>query len=191
MSVALVTLGAIAVAVAVWMVLLYNGLVTLQQRAHQAFSDIDAQLKRRHDLVPALVETVKGYAGHEKSTLEEVISRRSAATAMAGGGSPGSGLIEAENFLAQALRGVFALAEAYPDLKASDRFAGLQTELAQIEDDLQHARRYYNAVVRDLNTAVARFPDLVVAGTFGFERRDFFELDSPLERAASIIDLDS
>ena len=185
------TLVAIGVVLAVWMVLLYNGLVKLQQRAHQAFSDIDAQLKRRHDLIPALVETVKGYAGHEKSTLEEVVRRRSAATAMAGAGSPGSGLVQAENFLTQALRGVFALAEAYPDLKASDRFAGLQVELAQIEDDLQHARRYYNAVVRDLNTAVSRFPDLLVARLFGFVRRDFFELDSPLERAASTIDLDS
>jgi LemA protein len=182
---------AIGVAVAAWVVVIYNGLIKLQQRAHQAFSDIDAQLKRRHDLVPALVETVKGYAGHEKGTLEEVVKRRSAATAMAGGGSPASGLIQAEKLLAQALRGVFALAEAYPDLKASDRFAGLQTELAQIEDDLQHARRYYNAVVRDLNTAVARFPNLLVARIFGFRRRDFFELDSPLERAASIIDLDS
>lgn len=182
---------AVAVAVAVWTVLLYNGLVKLQQRAHQAFSDIDAQLKRRHDLIPALVATVKGYAGHEKNTLEEVVRRRSAATAMAGSGSPGSGLIQAENLFAQALRGVFALAEEYPDLKANDRFAGLQLELVQIEDDLQHARRYYNAVVRDLNTAVTRFPDLLVARMFGFERRDFFELDSPLERTASTIDLDS
>ena len=105
MSAALVAI-AVAVAVAVWTVLLYNGLVKLQQRAHQAFSDIDAQLKRRHDLIPALVETVKGYAGHEKSTLEEVVRRRSAATAMAGSGTPGIGLIQAENFLAQALRGV-------------------------------------------------------------------------------------
>ncbi len=170
-------------------VVVYNGFIRLRQRSHQAFSDIDAQLKRRHDLVPALVETVKGYAGHEKSTLEEVVARRTAASALGGTDDVTAGLVDAENFLAQALRGVFALAEDYPDLKASDRFAGLQDELATIEDDLQSARRYYNAVVRDLNTALARFPALIVARTFGFESRDFFELESPLERAPARVDL--
>jgi LemA protein len=180
----------IVVAVVLWLALTYNSFVRLQQRAEQAFADIDAQLKRRHDLVPALVETVRGYAGHEKSTLEEVVRRRSTATAMEGGVAPASGQLQAENFLARALRGVFALAEAYPDLKASERFAGLQSELAAIEDDLQNARRYYNAVVRDFNTALARFPALLVAAPLGFERREFFALDSPLERVAARIDLD-
>ena len=179
----------ISVLVIGWVVIVYNGFIRLQQRSHQAFSDIDAQLKRRHDLVPALVETVKGYAGHEKRTLEEVVARRTAASALEGTAEFTAGRVDAENFLAQALRVVFALAEDYPDLKASDRFAGLQDELAKIEDDLQHARRYYNAVVRDLNTALARFPALIVARTFGFERRDFFEVDSPLERAAAVVDL--
>ncbi len=181
----------VAAVIVVWAIFTYNGFVRLQLRAEQAFSDIAAQLKRRHDLVPALVETVKGYAGHERTTLEEVVKRRTEATSMEGGGAPSSGRVQAENFLAQALRGVFALAEAYPDLKASERFAGLQTELAAIEDDLQNARRYYNAVVRDFNTVLARFPALIVAAPFGFRRREFFELDSPMERAASTIDLSS
>ena len=185
----MIPLAVISVAVAAWAIWAYNRFVTLQQRSEQAFSDIDAQLKRRHDLVPALVETVKGYAGHEKNTLEEVVRRRGEATAMEGGARPTAGRVQAENFLTQALRGIFALAEAYPDLKASDRFAGLQTELAQIENDLQHARRYYNAVVRDLNTSLAAFPNLVVARAFGFEPREFFELDSPLERNAAQVDL--
>jgi len=180
----------VVAALLAWLILTYNGFVRLQQRSEQAFSDIDAQLKRRHDLVPALVETVKGYAGHEQETLEEVVRRRGEATAVGGGATPSAGLVQAENFLAQALRGVFALAEAYPDLKASDRFAGLQQELANIENDLQHARRYYNAVVRDYNTALARFPALLVAAPLGFSRRDFFELDSPLERAAVAVDLE-
>lgn len=180
----LVLMGFLVATLAVWTIVTYNGFVQLQQRAGQAFSDIDAQLKRRHDLVPALVETVKGYAGHERDTLEEVVRRRSEATTLEGGEAPRSGRQQAENFLAQALRGIFVLAEAYPDLKASDRFAGLQEELADIEDDLQNARRYYNAVVRDFNTALARFPALLVARLFGFARREFFELDSPLERHA-------
>jgi len=179
-----------AAVIIAWLVVTYNGFVQLQQRSAQAFSDIDAQLKRRHDLVPALVETVKGYAGHERGTLEEVVQRRSAASAMEGGSTPSAGRVQAENFLARALRGVFALAEAYPDLKASDRFAHLQQELAQIEDDLQNARRYYNAVVRDYNTALARFPALLIASPLGFRRREFFELDSPLERAAVSVDID-
>ncbi len=181
--------AAVLIAVGAWVIWLYNRFVGLQQRSEQAFSDIDAQLKRRHDLVPALVETVKGYAGHEKNTLEEVVRRRGEATSMEGGTAPSGGQVRAENFLAQALRGVFALAEAYPDLKASERFAGLQSELAVIEDDLQNARRYYNAVVRDLNTTIAAFPNLLVARVFGFDRRDFFELDSPLERDAAKVDL--
>jgi LemA protein len=173
-----------------WLVYTYNGFVKLQQRAAGAFADIDAQLKRRHDLVPALVETVKGYAGHEKQTLEEVVRRRSEATAMEGSGEADGGRQRAENFLARALRGVFVLAEAYPELKASDRFAGLQSELSAIESDLQHARRYYNAVVRDYNTSLASFPALLVATPFGFRPRPFFELDSPLERDAIAVDLD-
>lgn len=180
-----------SIAVLVWLVYTYNGFVKLRQRTEQAFADIDAQLKRRHDLVPALVETVKGYAGHERNTLEEVVRRRGEATRMEGGAAPVSGRLQAENFLAAALRDVFALAEAYPDLKASDRFAGLQTELAAIEDDLQNARRYYNAVVRDFNTSLSSFPALLVAGPMGFRARPFFAVDDPLERVVVKVDLDA
>lgn len=158
----------------------YNRLVALARRADAAWADIDANLKRRHDLVPALVETVKGYASHERDTLEEVVRQRARATAEPD--AAGTAGVAAENGLAHALRGLFALAEAYPDLRASERFGTLQTQLAEIEDALQAARRYYNAVVRDLNTLIASFPTLLVASAFGFGRRDFFELDSPLER---------
>jgi LemA protein len=179
----------VGAAVLAWAVWTYNGFIKLQQRSEQAFADIDAQLKRRHDLVPALVETVKGYAGHEKNTLEEVVRRRGEATAMEGPALPDTSRVQAENFLTQALRGIFALAEDYPELKASQRFGQLQGQLAEIENDLQHARRYYNAVVRDYNTSLARFPALVVGRAFAFQPREFFELDSPLERASVAIDL--
>lgn len=190
MTLLLVAALIVLAALVVWLVVTYNGFVRLRQRAEQAFADIDAQLKRRHDLVPALVETVKGYAGHEKQTLDEVVRRRGEATRMEGRAAPATGQLQAENFLTAALRNVFALAEAYPDLKASDRFAGLQTELAAIEDDLQNARRYYNAVVRDLNTALSSFPALLVAAPMGFRQREFFALDDPLERVVVRVDLD-
>jgi len=169
----------VAAAVIVWVVLLYNRLVALNRRADGAWADIDAQLKRRHDLVPALVETVKGYAAHERTTLEEVTERRAAAQRDVSG--PDATAQRAENGLAGALRGLFALSEAYPELRASERFGKLQGQLATVENALQDARRYYNAVVRDLNTAVASFPTLIVAGALGFGAREFFELDSPLE----------
>lgn len=178
------------IVVVAWVAYTYNRFVRLRQRAEQAFADIDAQLKRRHDLVPALVETVKGYAGHEKSTLEEVVRRRGEAARLGGGATPAGGQLRAENFLVAALRDVFALAEAYPELEASDRFAGLQVELATIEDDLQHARRYYNAVVRDFNTVLSSFPALLVAGPLGFRQREFFAVDDPLERVVVRVDLD-
>lgn len=174
-----------------WAVWVYNRFVRLQQRAHQAWSDIDAQLKRRHDLVPSLVETVKGYAAHERGTLEEVISRRTVAARAAGTEGETPERVASETQLVLALRGLFALAEQYPDLKASDRFGKLHDQLAEIEDHLQNARRYFNAVVRDLNTALASFPDVVVGRLFGFQPREFFELDSPLERQAVAVELDT
>jgi len=174
--------GFVLVAVGIALVYVYNRLVALGRRADGAWADIDTQLKRRHDLVPALVETVKGYAAHERETLEEVVARRT--VAQQSSGRPDGKAQQAENGLAIAMRGLFALAEDYPDLRASERFANLQTQLVEIEDALQAARRYYNAVVRDLNTLVASFPTLLVAGRFGFVRRDFFELESPLERQA-------
>ncbi len=179
-----------AVVIVAWVIWIYNRLVRLQQRGRQAFSDIDAQLKRRHDLVPALVETVKGYAAHERTTLEEVTARRAVASEAASEEAEPEARLGSENMLTGALRKLFALAESYPELQASERFGLLQTQLAEIEEHLQHARRYYNAVVRDLNTAIATFPDMIVARPFGFQSLPFFELDSPLERVAAKVRFD-
>ncbi|HKN47869.1 MAG: hypothetical protein DME17_19945 [Candidatus Rokuibacteriota bacterium] len=156
----------------------YNRLVGLRQRSEEAWSDIDVQLKRRTDLVPNLVDTVKGYAAHERGTLDEVVRARGAAVAAR---TPET-RAEAENQLTGALRQLFALAEAYPDLKANQTFQSLQTSLAEIEDAIQNARRYYNAVVRDLNTAVETFPSNAIASFGHFVRRQYFELDRPEER---------
>jgi LemA protein len=138
------------------------------------------QLKRRYDLIPNLLETVKGYAGHERATLEAVVSARGRAMTASGPAAKA----EAEGALTQALRQVFALAEAYPQLRAAENFAQLQASLGQIEDAVQNARRYYNAVVRDLNTRIGQFPSNLVAGSFGFTPREFFELTSDAERQA-------
>lgn len=175
----LVVLG-LLVAVAVG---IYNRLVGLRVRAESAWADIDVQLKRRHDLVGNLVETVKGYAAHEAGTLEKVIQARNQAVAAGGAGDPEKAAA-AEGFLSGQLRQIFALAEAYPDLKASQNFQELQASLGQLEDAIQQARRYYNAVVRDFNTRVHSFPDLVFAGLLGFRDRKFFELSDPSEAAA-------
>jgi len=165
---------------------IYNSLVRLRVQAETAWSDIDVQLKRRWDLIPNIVETVKGYAGHEKSTLEAVISARSRAM---GAQSP-SERAEAENFLTGALKSLFALSEAYPQLRAVESFAQLQATLNEIEDAIQNARRYYNAVVRDLNTRIAQFPSNIIAGAFGFKARDFFEMPET-ERSAPKVDFSS
>ena len=151
---------------------IYNGLVRLKVAADSAWADIEVQLKRRHDLVPNLVETVKGYATHEKGTLEAVIEARNRAMSAEGPAQRAG----AENMLSGALRQLFALSEAYPALRATENFTSLQNSLAQIEDALQNARRYYNAVVRDLNTRIAQFPGNLVARVFGFRPRDFFEI---------------
>ena len=162
--------GLLAVAV----VAIYNGLVRLNVQTDNAWADIDVQLKRRHDLIPNVVETVKGYAGHERQTLEAVIEARNRAVSVQAAGPAERG--QAEGALTSALRGLFALAEAYPQLRAAENFAQLQTTLAQIEEAVQNARRYYNAVVRDLNTRVQQFPSNLIAGMFGFRNREFFEI---------------
>jgi len=182
---------AAAVAIGAWVAWAYNGFIRLQQRAHQAWADIDTQLKRRHDLIPALVATVKGYAAHEKTTLDEVVTSRSNAQVLDGSEWDLGSRARRENQLVRALGGVFALAEAYPDLQASRRFGRLQQDLADIEDGLQNARRYYNAVVRDLNTMLSKFPNVLVARFFAFRRREFFELDDPSERRATTVKLDA
>jgi LemA protein len=163
----------ILVAIAVAVFFLYNGLVGLKVRADGAWSDIDVQLKRRHDLVPNLVETVKGYASHERGTLEAVIEARNRAATTQGGPAAQA---QAEGILTGALRQLFALSEAYPELRAAENFGQLQSTLADIEDAIQNARRYYNAVVRDLNTRVLQFPSNLIARTFGFREREFFEM---------------
>jgi LemA protein len=159
---------------------MYNRLVSLRQHARAAWSDIDAQLKRRADLVGNLVETVKGYAAHEERTLTEVTRWRGAATTARGPQEASA----AESGLTQALRGLFAVAEAYPDLKADQSFVGLQAELSQLETDALNARRYYNAVVRDYNTALETFPSSLVATLGAFRPQTFFQLDQPAERRA-------
>ena len=171
----------VVVAVVVLFVIsIYNGLVRLKVQCDNAWADIDVQLKRRYDLIPNLVETVKGYAGHERQTLEAVINARNRAMSAQGPAAKG----EAEGMLAGALRQLFALAEAYPQLRAVESFTQLQGTLAGIEDTIQNARRYYNAVVRDLNTKIAQFPSNLIAGMFNFKAREFFEITAPAEREA-------
>ena len=170
----------VAALLAAWVVGVYNGLIRLRNRSENAWSDVDVQLKRRWDLVPNLVETVKGYASHERQTLENVIAARG--TAMNAEGPEAKA--GAEGGLTRALRQLFAVAEAYPELKANQNFLELQSQLTGIEDDIQNARRYYNAVVRDLNTRIEVFPNNLVANSFGFGRRDYFELDAEAERTA-------
>ncbi len=163
----------IPLAVIVFGVMIYNGLVKMRVQVDGAWADIDVQLKRRHDLVPNLVETVKGYAGHEKETLESVIAARSAAMAAQGPAQRG----EAENMLTGALKSLFALSEAYPQLQAADNFKDLQQTLKELENGIQQARRYYNAVVRDYNTKIGQVPANIMAKAFNFSEREFFEID--------------
>ncbi|MEL7055348.1 MAG: LemA family protein [Pseudomonadota bacterium] len=166
-----VVLGLI-VLLAVFVIGIYNGLVAKRQRCNQAFADIDVQLKQRQNLIPNLVETVKGYAAHEKDTLDAVIQARQSAVSANTPGEMGA----AEGMLGQALGKLFALAEAYPDLKANQNFLDLQDELSVIEDKIAAARRFYNSAVQDYNTAREQFPGSLVAGSFNFEPREFFDL---------------
>jgi LemA protein len=159
---------------------MYNNLVRLKVTCDNAWADIDVQLKRRYDLIPNLVETVKGYAGHEKGTLEAVINARNRAMTAT---SPGD-KAQAENLLSGALKSLFALSEAYPQLRAIESFTSLQSSLTQIEDTVQNARRYYNAVVRDLNTKIQQFPTNIFANMLGFKPREFFEVSAAAEREA-------
>jgi LemA protein len=174
----ILALLAIVVLLVVFVIGMYNGLVRLKVQCDNAWSDIDVQLKRRYDLIPNLVETVKGYAAHEKGTLEAVVAARNQAMSTQGPAAKA----EAEGALTTALRQVFALAEAYPQLKAVESFTQLQQSLSQIEDSVQNARRYYNAVVRDLNTKIVQFPSNIIAGMFNITPRQFFEISAPAER---------
>ena len=171
-TIVVIVLVVLVVGVALWAVSAYNGLIRLRNLVQEAWRQIDVELTRRHDLIGNLVETVKGYAAHERGTLEDVVRARSAA--MAPGQSPAQ-QAESENLLSQALGRLIAVAEAYPDLKANENFSALQAELTSTEDRIASARRYYNATVRDLNTRVETVPTNVVAGLFHIERAEYFE----------------
>jgi LemA protein len=164
---------------AAYLIVTYNGLTRLRQLAVNAWADIDVQLRRRHDLVPNLVESVKGHAGFERSTHEAVVSARNRAVSATGPEAAG----EAERVLAQDVGRLLAVAEAYPDLKAGQSYLDLQRSLVEIEDHIQNARRYYNAVVRDLNTRIEQFPANLIAGSLGFDRAEFFGLTDRNEAA--------
>lgn len=166
-----IILGVIVLLIA-WMIIIYNGLVAMRQRVGQSFADVDVQLKQRHDLVPNLVETVKGYAAHERGTLDEVVKARNAAMAAQGPAAQGA----AETMLSGALRQLFALAEAYPDLKANTNFQQLQAELSDIENKIAAARRFFNNAVQEYNTGIEQFPAALIAGSLGFTRKEFFDL---------------
>src|ERR671934_1763923 len=168
-----IVIGVIVVLV-LWIITIYNGLVAMRQRVNQAFSDIDVQTKQRHDLVPNLVETVKGYAGHERGTLEAVVAARNAAVAARGQGPEQQAA--AENMLSGALRQLFALSEAYPNLKANSNFQELQAELTDIENKLAASRRFFNNAVQEYNTGIQQLPAALFAGPFGFGPQQFFDL---------------
>ena len=168
-----IILGVIVVLV-LFVITTYNGLVTLRQRVNQSFADVDVQLKQRHDLIPNLVETVKGYAAHERGTLEAVIQARNAAVAAQGQGPAAQGA--AENALSGTLRQLFALQESYPDLKANANFQQLQAELTDIENKIAASRRFFNNAVGEYNTSIQVFPAALFAGIFGFAPREFFDV---------------
>lgn len=181
MDVIYVILG-IAVLIAGYVILTFNRLVALRTRVREAWSDIQVQMKRRYDLIPNLVETVKGYAGHERGTLDSVVRARG--EAMANTGDPAS-QAQSENALQATLRSLFALAESYPQLKADQNFAKLQADLTDTENRIKMARRYYNGSVRDLNVKIEQFPSNLVARQFGFVQAQFFELDDEEAAAAA------
>jgi LemA protein len=172
MSTSAIILLVVIVGAVLWAISVYNGLVGMRQRVNQAFADVDVQLRQRHDLVPNLVETVKGYAAHERGTLDEVVKARNAAVSAQGPAQQAA----AENVLSGALRQLFALSEAYPDLKANTQFQQLQNELSDLENKIAASRRFFNNAVQEYNTGIQRFPAALFAVSFGFTPKDFFDL---------------
>jgi len=168
-------IGGVALLIVVWFVAMYNGLVRLKITTESSWSDIDVILKKRHNLIPNLVETVKGYAAHEKGTLESVTKARQQAVNISADSMKDK--IAAENFLSQTLKSLFAVTENYPQLNADAHFQELMQQLQQIETEIERARRYYNAVVRDYNTRILIFPNSIVAGMSGFTRKPFYEVE--------------
>jgi len=179
----LVIVGIAIAAIVLWGVAIYNALVRKRNMVEEAWSGIDVQLKRRNDLIPNVVATVKGYASHEKNTLEEVVQLRNQAQNAQGVAETA----QAQGMLGAALGKLFALAESYPDLKANTTFLKLQSTLSEIEEQIQMARRYYNGSARELNIAVESFPSNLIAARFGFTKADFFELESAAERAVPTV----
>jgi LemA protein len=187
MLIAFFTLLAIAVALVLWFIAIYNNLIKLRNMKEEGWSGIDVQLKRRSNLIPNLLESVKGYMGHESGVLEKVTELRT--QAMNAGSIDAK--IAAESALTRSLGKLFAVAENYPDLKASQNFIDLQDELATLEDEIQMARRYYNGTVRNLNVGIETFPNSIVAGIFNFEKGEFFEIEDEADRAVPKVDFDA
>jgi len=181
MSTSTLIVLAVIVVLVLWAITVYNSLISMRQRVNQAFADVDVQLKQRHDLVPNLVETVKGYAAHERGTLDEVVKARNAAVSAQGPAQQAA----AENMLSGALRQLFALAESYPDLKASANFQQLQAELTDLENKIAASRRFFNNAVQEYNTGIQRFPAALFAGAFGFSQKDYFDLGADRQTASA------
>ena len=172
MSTSTLIVLAVIVVLVLWAISIYNGLVAMRQRVNEAFADVDVQLRQRHDLIPNLVDTVTGYAAHERGTLDEVIKARNTAIAAQGPAQQAA----AENMLSGALRQLFALSEAYPDLKANANFQQLQAELADLENKIAASRRFFNNSVQEYNTAMQRFPAALFASSLGFAPKEYFDL---------------
>lgn len=183
MPVVLIVVLAVVILIAIYILFLYNSLVTKRNRVDEGWSDIDVQLKRRHDLIPNLVESVKAYAAHEKETLTAVIEARNQAMSAQQGGDT-KALAGAENMLTGALKSLFALSENYPALRANENFLHLQQELTDTENKVQASRRFYNGQVRDYAIAIERFPAVLIAKMIGFKKKDYFQLDEEAEREA-------
>lgn len=172
---------AVVAAIVLWLIMTYNSLISTRNQVDEGWSDIDVQLKRRHDLIPNLVETVKGYATHEEAVFTQVTEARANAMNAQASGSP-EAVQQSENMLAGTLKTLFAVAENYPQLKADSNFAKLQDELTDTENKIQASRRFYNGVVRDFNTKIQVFPTNIMAGMFHFTKREFFEIENKAER---------
>lgn len=181
MSTLVIVILAVVIVLSLLILFLYNTLITKRNRVDESWSDIDVQLKRRHDLIPNLVESVKAYAAHEKDTLTQVVEARNSAMAAQSAGDT-KGLAQAENILTGALKSIFALSEAYPALRANENFLQLQEELTATEDKVQASRRFYNGQVRDFNTAIEKFPANLIAGMLKFKVYDFFGIEDKAER---------
>jgi LemA protein len=177
-TIILIIIGVLLVGAVLWVIGAYNGFIRMRNAVEEAFSTMDVYMKKRYDLIPNLVETVKGYAAHEAGTFEKVVQARN----MAQNATTVEDRIKGENMLTGTLKSLFAIAEAYPDLKANTNFMDLQAQLQKVEEDIANSRKFYNAVVREFNTKVESFPNNIIAGIFGFIRKPMFEVSEEAER---------